>query len=273
MHIDLHMHSTFSDGMCTPTRLVEMAVEQKLSAIGLTDHDCMDGIGEAVDEGAKNNVEIIPGVELSSEFNDRDLHILGYCIDPNHAGFQEMLRKFRDTRYQRGLKIIEKLSKLGIDLDQKDVMEKAGRGSLGRPHIAAVLVEKGHVSRTGEAFDKYIAEGGPAYVKKYKLSPRDAVEHIHDAGGLAFVAHPGISVSRIDDLKILLEHGFDGIEVYHPGHFPGTIKELTALAEELGLLVSGGTDFHGFKDRDMPIGSLNIPYEVLDTIKKRASAR
>jgi len=263
------MHSTFSDGLNTPKELVRMAVEKRLIAISLTDHDCLEGVNPAIEAGRDLGVEVLSGVELSCEFKGRDLHILGYGVDPDHAEFQEMLRKFRETRHNRGLRIIEKLDALGVAIKPEDVMRKSGEGALGRPHIAAVLVEKGIVSNTTEAFDRYIAEGGPAYVPKYKMTPSEAIRFIRMAGGLAFMAHPGIFLENINELDALIAERFDGIEVHHPKHTPAIARRLGAIAEEKGLLVSGGSDFHGFSGRDMPVGALDISYEVLAAIKRR----
>jgi predicted metal-dependent phosphoesterase TrpH len=269
MRVDLHLHSTFSDGLNTPTRLVEMAVEKKLAAISLTDHDCLDGVEEAVSAGESHSLEVLPGVELSCEFRGRDLHILGYGVDRTHVEFQEMLKQFRETRHQRGIKIIEKLNALGVSIDAEEVIKKSGEGSLGRPHIAAVLAEKGIVSTPTQAFDKYIAEGGPAYVPKYKMTPAEAIRYIRMARGLAFMAHPGMFLENSEELHALMREGFDGIEIYHPKHSADTVRRLKAIADKHGLLTSGGSDFHGFATRDLPLGALDIPYEVLGKINQR----
>jgi predicted metal-dependent phosphoesterase TrpH len=269
MRIDLHMHSTFSDGLKTPTELVEIAKRKALAAISLTDHDCLDGVNEAIAAGRESGVEVLSGVELSSEFEGRDLHILGYGVDPDHSEFQGILERFRDTRHARGLKIIEKLNGLGVSIDPADVIEKSGDGALGRPHIAAVMAEKGVVSTPVEAFEKYISEGGPAYVPKYKMSPPEAIEHIRMAGGLAFMAHPGIFLEDIDEFYVLMEEGFDGVEVYHPRHNAKIIRELTEIAKNHDLLISGGSDYHGFTTRDLPVGALDISYDVLARINER----
>jgi len=269
MRIDLHIHSTFSDGLCSPAELIGKAVKKKLAAISLTDHDCVDGVNEAVSAGKQRDVEVLSGVELSCEFKGRDLHILGYGVEPAHAELQDMLQRFRDTREKRGVKIIEKLNELGMPVKVDDVMEKSGQGALGRPHIAAVLAEKGFVKNPVEAFDKYIAEGGPAYVPKYKMSPPEAIRYIRLAGGLAFIAHPGIFLNDMDEMSALLAEGFDGVEVYHPKHNTAMVEGLTAIAREHDLLISGGSDYHGFTSRDLPIGALDISYEVLEKIKER----
>ncbi len=270
MRIDLHMHSTFSDGVYTPTELVEMAAAGNVSVISLTDHDCVDGVGEAVAAGLEKSVTVVAGVELSCEFKGRDLHILGYGVDPSDSAFQKMLVMFREARHKRGIKIIEKLNALGMSVEPAEVLAKCGKGgALGRPHIAAVLLERGFVSTNAEAFDKYIADGGPAYIAKYKMTPREAIDHIHAAGGLAFVAHPGIFLEDTDELMEILSEGFDGVEVYHPTHSRSRSVELKAIAEKMGLLMSGGSDFHGFKGRDIVVGHLDIPDEVWEKMEKR----
>jgi len=273
MRIDLHMHSTFSDGFKSPTTLVEMAAAKKLVAISLTDHDSVDGLPEAIRAGKENGVEVVAGVELSCEFRGRDLHVLGYGVDPNDDAFRGALDKFCETRHKRGIKIVEKLNALGINIEPAEVLAKAGEGALGRPHIAAVLVDKGVVSRTGEAFDKYIAEGGPAYVPKYKMSPPEAIGYIQAAGGLAFIAHPGVFLENESELFDLIREGFDGVEVYHPTHSASRSRELKRIAEEKGLLISGGSDYHGFEGRDTVMGTLDIPYEIWSNIRDRLPQR
>ncbi len=268
MRIDLHMHSTFSDGMLTPTQLVDKAVGQKLVLISLTDHDCLDGVPEAIQAGKTRGIEVVPGVELSCEFRGRDLHVLGYGVDPHYAPFQDTLQKFRETRHKRGIKIIEKLNALGINIEPAEVLARAGKGALGRPHVAAVLVEKGVVSTASEAFDKYIAEGGPAYVAKYKMSAGDAIDHIRGAGGLAFIAHPGVFLESMAELPDVIALGFDGIEVFHPKHNSTRAEDLRKAAEQAGLLVSGGSDFHGFSGREA-MGTQNVPYSVWEKMREK----
>jgi predicted metal-dependent phosphoesterase TrpH len=263
------MHSTYSDGLYGPSKLVEMACAKRLAAISLTDHDCLDGVNHAIAAGREMGIEVLSGVELSCEFAGRDLHILGYGVDQSHVEFEDMLRRFRDTRQKRGLLIIEKLNAMGVPIEAEEVIRKSGEGALGRPHIAAVLAEKGVVSTPTEAFDKYIAEGGPAYVPKYKMSPTEAIRYIRMAGGLAFMAHPGVFLENMSELYALLAEGFDGIEVYHPKHNATITRELNEIAAKNGLLISGGSDFHGFTGKDIPIGALAVPYEILDGIKRR----
>jgi predicted metal-dependent phosphoesterase TrpH len=269
--IDLHMHSTYSDGIYPPSKLVGIALRKELSAIALADHDSLDGFGELSEAAASADLEVITGVELSSEHNGRDLHILGYGVDASDAGLLGMLVKFRETRERRGVMIVKRLKDMGIELDMDDILAKAGDGSLGRPHIAEALVEGGHANDYAEVFARFIGEDCPAYVEKYKITPADAVKHIHLAGGLAFVAHPGYYLEDSRAFDELLDQGFDGIEVHHPHHGNGVVEKLAGIARERGLLISGGSDFHGFAGRDN-MGMPKVPYELLERIKGRLAS-
>ncbi len=267
-YIDLHMHSTFSDGVMTPRELVETAGRKGLSAISLSDHDSLDGFPELSAAAAEAGLEVISGVEMSCEHNGRDLHVLAYGVSVEDDNLQRLLRLFCEVREERGIRIVEKLAGIGVEIDMKDVLAKAGDGALGRPHIAEVLLEKGHVSEFGEAFVKYIGEDCPAYVGKYKMSPGDAVMNIHKAGGLAFVAHPGYYLEDPAVFDDILDEGFDGIEVHHPHHNGNTVKHLLNIATRRELLVSGGSDFHGFAGRDN-MGEPRVSYNLLTLIKER----
>jgi predicted metal-dependent phosphoesterase TrpH len=266
--IDLHMHSTFSDGQLTPAELIKLATDSDLAAVALADHDCLDGLGEYADAAADAGLGTFSGVELSCVYRGRDLHILGYGVDPSDKPLGEMLRKFVETRERRGIRIVEKLGEQGIKIDVNKVLEEAGAGALGRPHIAAALVEGGYAKDFNEVFNKYIGENCPAYVEKYKMSPDDAVRYIQGAGGLAFVAHPGFYIDDLDSFYELLEGGFDGIEVYHSKHKPEMATWLRSVAKERGMLESGGSDFHGFAGRDV-LGQPAVPYEFYERIKER----
>ncbi len=268
----MHVHSAYSDGVHPPGRLVEMAVEFGLSAISLTDHDSLDGVGECIRAAEQNGLEAISGVELSAEVDGRDFHVLGYGIDPKDDKLQGMLRQFRDTRLNRGYKILEKLEALGIGLDAEQVIASSPDGALGRPHIARALYENGYVKSYQEAFDRFLADGGPAYVKKFKLGPKDAVEHIHAAGGLAFIAHPGTFIRSMGELVELLALQFDGIEVAHPNHSDSQRTEFEMIAAEHGMLASGGSDYHGFAGKDTPLGVPEVPYMYFERIKERLQA-
>lgn len=269
--IDLHLHSTYSDGRHTPRELVEFAVDRKLAAISISDHDCLDGFRYLPEATAGTGIEFISGIELSCVNNGRDLHVLGYGVDVNDTEFQDMLARFRKSRELRGIKIIEKLNAIGVKIDAETVFEKAGEGALGRPHIAEALVEGGYTKDFSEAFNRYIGEDCPAYVEKFKLDPNDAIGHIRKSGGLAFVAHAGYYMEDMDVFYELLDCGFDGIEIYHPNHSPSVFNTLAGIAEERGLLVSGGSDFHGFAERDA-VGEPKVPYELFEKIKNGLDA-
>lgn len=266
--IDLHMHSTYSDGQLTPQQLVDTAAKAGLAAVALCDHDCLDGVPEYQAAAAAAGLESIPAVELSCIHRGRDLHILGYGVDVEDPTLREMLGRFIETRENRGLMIVQNLAGLGVHLDADEILEKAGDGALGRPHIAEALVEAGYARDFNEVFEKYIGEHCPAYVEKYTLSPGDAVRYIQGASGLAFVAHPGYYLEDMDGFNELLEEAFDGIEVYHSQHTPSTAQRLVGIARERGLLMSGGSDFHGFEGRDR-LGEPEVPYELFSRIKER----
>ena len=266
--VDLHMHSSFSDGVRTPSELVALARGRGLAAIGLTDHDCLGGIAEMMRAAAQAGLEALPGVELSCEHRGRDLHILGYGVKAEDAAFRELLTRFRNAREERGLKIIAKLADMGIHLDSARVLAKATNGVLGRPHIAEELIDGRYAKDFAEAFEKYIGEDCPAYVKKYKMTPGEAVAAIRASGGLAFVAHPGFYLDDIDAFHELLEGGFDGIEVLHPKHDAETRERLRRIAQERGMLMSGGSDYHGFVGRDIP-GEPKVPYAFYIQIRER----
>lgn len=273
MKIDLHVHSTYSDGVHTPAALVEIADDRGVVALGIADHDCVDGVQEAVEAARGRGMEVVSGVELSSEFLGKDLHILGYGFDPLDETLRDMLQRFRDTRHKRGIKIVENLQAMGVDLDPADMLAKSVNGSLGRPHIAELLVEKGYVMSHGEAFARYLGENSPAYVKKHKLSPAQAIGYIHAAGGVAFIAHPANYLEDEANLHELISYGFDGIETIHPNHREEDIVRLTTIADKYGLLMSGGTDFHGFSGKNVPIGELDIPLSHWKRLKERLANR
>ncbi len=265
--IDLHTHSNHSDGVHAPSMLIDLAKWKGISAISLCDHDSLEGYPELEDAARREGIDVLTGVELSCEYGGRDLHILGYGVDRMNQPLQKLLKEFRATRKRRGELIVEKLAAQGVVLDIEKVLAKAAGGALGRPHIASALLEAGYVSDHGHAFAKFIGEGCPAYVEKYKMAPDDAVAAIRAAGGLAFVAHPGYYIDDEESFQALLERGLDGIEVYHPHHKPAVVTRLLGIAQVHGLLISGGSDFHGFAGRDN-LGEPTVPYALLERIRE-----
>jgi predicted metal-dependent phosphoesterase TrpH len=274
--IDMHMHSTYSDGVLAPSALVSMAKSKGLAGVALTDHDSMEGFTELDAAARAAGLVVMTGVEMSCEFNEHDLHVLGYGVDPANEKLQSLLREFRQARERRGERIVEKLAEQGVHIDMARVMEKAGAGALGRPHIAEALIEAGYASDHGHAFARFIGEGCPAYVDKYKMQPAQAVASIHSAGGLAFVAHPGHYMEDYDAFLRLLDEGFDGVEVFHPYHIPPVTARLLSLARDRGLLISGGSDFHGFAGRDNmgePALSQPLFQRIQETLAERRKTK
>ncbi|MFN0157442.1 MAG: PHP domain-containing protein [Bacteroidota bacterium] len=264
---DLHMHSIYSDGVLTIEALVKRTKEAGLNIISITDHDNASGIDEAIRVGKEVGVEVIPGMEISANVGEQDIHILGYFFDHTDTKLQEYLSLFRAERVKRAERIVEKLNGMKIPLTMEAVLDKAGRGSVGRPHIANALVEGGLTGTYHEAFLKYIGFGKPAYEKKYQISPREAVELISSAGGLSFVAHPGNSIDE-KLLLTLIREGLDGIEVVHPSHSPERVAYYNGIVSEYFLLASGGSDFHGGKRNDADVlGKYFISEKHLDMMR------
>lgn len=265
---DLHMHTKHSDGSHSTEELILLAKEKGLEIISITDHDNISAIKEAIEIGEFYGIEVIPGLEISSDIRDFEVHILAYFFDPNSKELEEYLKFFRSERYKRAVRIIEKLNLLGFQITIDDVMEKAGDSAVGRPHIAQAMVQKEIVSNYYEAFYKFIGNGCPAYEKKIHLSPKSAFKIINDAGGLSFIAHPNNMPDTI--LKELIEDGVDGIEVIHPSHLPNRVKHFKGIVSEFFLLESGGSDFHGGERNDYSnLGNYFISSSKVDAMKNQ----
>lgn len=275
--VDLHTHSTASDGTFTPRALVEYAKTKGLRALALTDHDCVNGIEEALKTGREIGIEVIPGVELGAEFSNGSMHILGFFVNHTHSSFLENLARLQEARRERNPKIVKKLQDLGMKITYDEVVAVSGGGQVGRPHFARALVEKGYVKTIAEAFERYLRDGGPAYVEKFHFSPEKCIRLIHEAGGLAVLAHPQTLHLSAENLESLLgrlaEFGLDGMEVYYSLHNPGDIHLYEKMARKWGLVPTGGSDFHGAHkpliDLAVGTGHLSIPYSVLEELKQR----
>jgi hypothetical protein len=272
--IDLHLHSTASDGLLSPSEVVRLARDAGLTTIALTDHDTTDGVAEAQAAGRNLGVEVIAGVEINSEGEYGDVHFLAYYLNPAHAPLQEKLLAIRDARVGRAQGMLKKLAELGMPLEWKRVLEIAGdASSIARPHVARALLEAGYVASAQEAFDKYIANDGPAYVNRLRLSPQETIDLVHDAGGLIVLAHPP-RAGTIDLVPMLHALGLDGVEVYYPEHTSDEIARLERIAAERGLLATGGSDFHGWDDGvHANLGSVYVPPECADRLRERARHR
>jgi len=276
-YVDLHIHSSFSDGSFTPEQIVEEASRVGLSAISITDHDNIDAILPAIEAGRKSGVEIVPGVELSVEpesSEDEEIHILGYYINWQDENFQEKLRNFREARRKRAHEILEKLSHLGIKIDPQHLFEVAGKGSVGRMHIAKLLKEEGFVNYIRESFDLYLAYGKPAYVPKVRLPSQEAINLISRIGGVSVIAHPLYGGNSREIIQKLKRFGLEGIEVYYTNHSADDIKRFQTWAKEFGLLITGGSDCHGGAiDEEVAIGNLGVTYDILEDLKNYRKAK
>jgi 3',5'-nucleoside bisphosphate phosphatase len=265
LRADLHLHTTASDGQLRPAELVQLARKNHLNTIAITDHDTTDGLREA-QQAADGSPVIIPGIELSAEENEVDVHMLGYYVPTDEGDFQAALRRFRDDRLSRGQGMVEKLAALGKPVRWERVLELANGGSVGRPHVARALVEAGHVESVNAAFDLYLRHGGPAYVSRKRMSPEEAIKLIHDAGGVAVMAHPGLVADYLPMFERLVEAGLDGVEYNHPRN-PATVKEnVRAVALKHHLIMTGGSDFHRPND---PIGAYLAPVEAMVALRER----
>ncbi|MGH1366159.1 MAG: PHP domain-containing protein [Calditrichia bacterium] len=278
--IDLHMHSTYSDGSQTPEQLMQEAKELGLTAIALTDHDTIDGIPEFMELGKKYGIRAIPGVEISVDTklpNNGHMHILGLLLDPDSEELKTTLNYLMEQRNLRAQKIITKLNDLNVDVTMQELLDEAGEGAIGRPHVAKIMLRKGIVSSIQEAFDIYLAKGKPAYMDKMKLDENDAFKMIHDAGGLAILAHPHFmhydsideAVERIMALK---ELGLDGFEVHYSAMPQAYTDRLVALAEEHDFIISGGSDYHGTNKDTIKMGTGNnndlaVPESILEGLE------
>jgi len=266
--IDLHMHSTHSDGSFVPKDVVTHALMQGISVISLTDHDSVSGLAEATAAGDEVGIGVVPGVELSAQVDEKDIHILGYFIDPEQDDLKACLKTFQDARIERAEKIVKKLNKIGLPLEMTHVFAQAGDAAVGRPHVADALVEEGLVFSSNEAFYKYLGYAKPAYQPKYAMSPTEAIDVIHAAGGLASLAHP-VLYARDDLIPQMVDAGLDGIEVMHIKHDSKTIKRYSQVAEKYGLLKTGGSDCHGDRRGDAVMGQVKVPMDFLDAMKAR----
>lgn len=273
--IDLHLHTTASDGRFTPAELVAKLAARGLEVIAITDHDTVAGVAAALEAArAFPKLTVIPGVEINTDVDRGEAHLLGYFIDVNDARLVSGLARLRTSRETRAERMVEKLTGLGLDVNWPRVQEIAGSATIGRPHIAEALLEKGYIATFREAFDRYIGRDGPAYVEREKLTQEEAVALVLGAGGLPVLAHP-YTVGEVEPmLKRLKEAGLAGLEAYYKDYSPAKVSELVGLARKYRLLATGGSDYHGIEANDevMP-GDVRIPGEVADKLFALARSR
>ena len=274
--VDLHLHTTVSDGALRPEELVRAASIAGIQVMAVTDHDSVDGIRDAERAASDLPIQVIPGIELSASLDSDDIHVLGYFLDPDDRVLREALARLQEGRVTQARSMVERLAELGRPLDWDRVMAIAQGGSVGRPHIAKALVERGYVVSVDEAFSHFLGRGGPGYVEGRKLLPQEAVGLIREAGGIPSLAHPiivGASDYRLDLdrlLPVMVEAGLEGIEAYYKGYTPELTAGLLALASRHRLVPTGGSDYHGGGVvADAELGAVEVPWETVERLRDR----
>ncbi len=268
-YIDLHLHTTASDGSFTPEELVLKAKELGFSTIAITDHDTVDGIKVAQKLAQEVDLEVIPGIEMNTDYQNTEIHILGYYIDYKDPNFLDVLVSLQEARYNRVKEIINKLNLLGLKIEFSEVLKLAEGGALGRPHIAQIMLDKGYVETWRQAFDDYIGRHAPAYVERKKLTPKDAIRLIKDAGGVPVIAHP-LLMERDQLLTNLLDWGIEGVEVYHTEHTEDDSNRYLKFAQENDLIITAGSDCHGPKRKGgVLLGKIKAPYLIVENLKAK----
>lgn len=273
--VDLHIHSTASDGRYSPQEIVRRAAGLGLETIALADHDSIDGIAPALEEARElKQLQFIPGVEVSTDVPSGEVHILGYFIDYTAGELAAALERFRGSREGRAQGMIARLAELGINISWERVREIAGDGAIGRPHIAQAMLEKGYISSIKEAFEKYIARDGPAYVEREKMTPVEAVQLILRNKGIAVMAHP-FTIPEPEKMIVELKaSGMAGIEAYYDGYASEEIGQLVAMARKHGLMVTGGTDYHGLDDgNETLMGGVDVPVAAVEELIAQAEPK
>ena len=269
---DLHLHTFFSDGTFSPEELAGHGSRLGFAAMALTDHDSVEGCARMTVACAAAGIEFIPGTELTAEIDDTELHLLGYFLDTQNEKLLTEIAKFQIVRQNRIHEMVAAINKLGVPLEAETVFVLANCKSPGRPHVARALVKAGLVANLDEAFERFLKKGRPAWVPKAKMSALEGIELIHQAGGLAVMAHPGLN--RTDEIiPALVDGGMDGIECFHTKHSTATSERYLEIAEKYNLLVTGGSDCHGFSKNKPLIGTVKLPYEYVAKLKSRVESR
>lgn len=270
-YADLHVHTYYSDSTFSPEEVLSAAKDKALSAIAICDHDTTDGVEPCAKIGMESGIEVIPGIELTVEKPDAEIHILGYMIDYRLQWLQKKLKTIQEGRVKRIYKMLERLDAEGIKIAAKEVFDIAGRGSVGRLHLARAILNSGAAKNFREVFEKYLGFGRSCYVPNIKFEPKEAIEMVIQAGGVPVIAHPGI-LSRDEYIPELVSCGLKGIEVYHTDHNTSTTRHYEELADSLGLIKTGGSDCHGAGKGRVLIGTVRVPYEIVERLKAEAGS-
>jgi 3',5'-nucleoside bisphosphate phosphatase len=274
LSLDLHLHSTVSDGRLSPTELVRFAHQSGVTTMALSDHDSTDGVDDASAIGVQLGVRVIPAIELSTDLPGASIHVLGLFLDHHDPAFQTRIHEFREARVGRAQQMVEALARIGAPVSLQRVFEIAGEGSVGRPHVAQALLEAGHVQTIDEAFERFIGRNGPAYFEGFRLEPADGIKLIHSVGGFASWAHPNELDGRAwqDFLPALVEAGVDGLEVYYSKEYgPESDVALLEACVAHDLIPTVGSDYHGFGTLQVAPGSVESPPELLDRLEERVA--
>jgi len=268
---DLHLHTRFSDGTDSPERVVELARQVGLSAMAITDHDNTEAIAVAAPLASRYGIELIPGIEMSASADGCEVHLLGFFFDRNNAALQRHLTEQQARRVERVHEMVRRLQKVGVRIGAEEVLQLAGEGTVGRPHVARVLLNHGYIATLPEAFTRYLGPDNPGFVPGSPLSPVDVMRVIRNAGGVPVLAHP-IYLRRDPLIEEFMKDGLVGLEVYHSGHTPQMVRHYEEIADRLHLLKTGGSDYHGQSKEGVPIGVVKLPYQHVEALKQWKAA-
>jgi predicted metal-dependent phosphoesterase TrpH len=270
--IDLHTHSTASDGALSPSEVIQLALRHRITILALTDHDTTDGLPEAQTAAQNTPLTVIPGIELATLQPDGEsIDVLGYLYDSTHPAMQSKLTIIRERRRERAAEIAAKLAALGVPISLERVYALAGDGTVGRPHVAQALLEAGHITSRQEAFDRYIGDDGPAHVSHYRLTMKEAIDMLHAAGGVAVLAHPVRVKDYTERIGDWVALGLDGLEVYYPDHNNAFTKQARVIARQYNLVMTGGSDFHRTSNGRIKLGMMSVPPDCVDQLRARAA--
>lgn len=271
--VDLHCHTNASDGFLSPAELIALAADQQVQTLAITDHDTVEGLAEGLSAGNAAGVEVVPGIEISSNLGGAEIHLLGYFIDPHSSQLAAHLRWCQATRLERVERICARLTSAGLPLTIDDVLQFAGSGSVGRPHVAQAMIARGYVDSIGSAFARYLGRGKPGFVQRENVTPTTAVGIIRNAGGAAVLAHPYATPAALEMLPALIAAGLAGMEAWYGEYEPSSRERLAAIANQNNLIATGGSDFHGVNFKEgRNLGSVTVAHEVVDRLRAAASS-